>query len=129
VAEPAIIRVLVVEDEALIRMTLRFMLEDLGCEVVGETSYGEDVRMMCEEVSPEVVFMDIRLKGTMDGIQAAGQVNEAGNAAIVFMSAYDYAGRTQAGNLRNVVAFVGKPFLQEDIETVLPAVRKLRSTD
>ena len=120
------LRVILVEDEALIRMTLRFMLEDMGCSIVAETSYGEDVRALCEQQRPDAVFMDIRLRGAMDGIDAARQVNGAGNAVIVFMSAFDYEERIRGSDLENVAAFVNKPFLEENIQTVLPVVRSIR---
>ena len=71
---PHAIRALLVEDEVLIRMTLRFMLEDLGCEIVGETGFGEEAPELSRKLSPDVVFMDIRLNGKIDGIEAARRI-------------------------------------------------------
>lgn len=121
-----VVKALLVEDEVLIRMTLRFMLEDLGCEVVGETAFGEEVRSLSEQLAPDVIFMDIRLKGSMDGIDAAREIHGVDTAAVVFMSAYDYEQKIKASALSNVVAFINKPFLKDNIAAVLPSVRSFK---
>ena len=63
-------RVLIAEDEALIRMDLREMLEEEGHEVVGEARDGAEAVELARDLRPDIVFMDIKMPG-MDGIEAA----------------------------------------------------------
>jgi CheY-like chemotaxis protein len=61
-------RVLVVEDEILIRKYVALLLESVGCTIVGETAYAEKAILLAKEKSPDLILMDIRLKGGIKGI-------------------------------------------------------------
>jgi len=119
------LRAVICEDEALIRMTLKLMLTEMGCDVVGETAYGEEAVSLVETHRPDVVFLDIRLKDDVDGVEAALRINTLCNAAIVFMSAYDYDERIRATGLQRIAAIVSKPFLQSRIDAALASVTDL----
>ena len=64
-------RILIVEDEAITALDLRFSLEELGYEVIDTVGTGQDAIDMAAETVPDVVLMDIKLKGDMEGIDAA----------------------------------------------------------
>ncbi|MGD2085883.1 MAG: response regulator [Candidatus Aminicenantes bacterium] len=107
-------RVLVVEDEILIRKYVVLLLESVGCTIVGETGYGKKAIPLAREKLPELILMDIRLKGDMDGIEAAKQISSHSNAAILFMSAYDYQKKVEAQHISNTLGYLKKPV--EDYE-------------
>jgi YesN/AraC family two-component response regulator len=107
-------RVLVVEDEILIRKYVNLLLESVGCTIVGETAYAERAIPLAREKSPDLILMDIRLKGDMDGVEAAKEISRHSNAAILFMSAYDYQKRVEALQLPNTLGYLKKPL--EDYE-------------
>jgi len=112
-------RVLVVEDEILIRKYIILLLESVGCTVVGETSYAEKAIRLAREKSPELILMDIRLKGKMDGIEAAREISSHSNAAILFMSAYDYQKQTEVRQIPNMLGYLKKPVEDYDLVTYL----------
>jgi YesN/AraC family two-component response regulator len=112
-------RVLVVEDEILIRKYVILLLESLGCSIVGETAYAEKAISLAREKSPELVLMDIRLKGNMDGIEAAKVIGSHSNAAILFMSAYDYQKQVEAQKIPNILGYLKKPLEDYELEPYL----------
>ena len=115
-------RVLVVEDEILIRKYVILLLESVGCTIVGETAYAEKAIPLAREKSPDLILMDIRLKGDMDGIEAAKEIGCHSNAAILFMSAYDYQKKVETLQLPNILGYMKKPL--EDYE-LGPYLKKL----
>jgi len=83
-------KVLIVEDERLIAENLRFILEERGYQVIGIVASGEDAFLMTSIMSPDVVLMDIRIHGTVDGIEAAKRIRNlhGRDLPVVFLSAY-----------------------------------------
>ena len=79
--------ILIVEDEYLIANDLSSMLKRMGYEVLDILSCGEDVLQKVSEVSPDLVLMDIRLGGDMDGIEAAKQIKDRSNIPIMYLTA------------------------------------------
>jgi len=79
--------ILIVEDEYLIANDLSSMLKRMGYEVLDILSCGEDVLQKVSEVSPDLVLMDIRLGGDMDGIEAAKQIKDCSNIPIIYLTA------------------------------------------
>lgn len=84
----ALRRVLIVEDEVVIAMTLESYVEDLGLEVCGVAATGADAVEMARSLRPDLILMDVTLIGAMDGIEAAQIAREAIGARIVFVTAY-----------------------------------------
>ncbi len=85
---PGAARVLIVEDEVLMAMSLAMDLRNAGYEVADRLPSGEEAVEFMRTSPAEVVIMDIRLTGEMDGIEAAAQIREFSEAPIVFMSGY-----------------------------------------
>lgn len=81
-------RVLIVEDEVVIAMTLEGYAEDLGLAVCGVAATGADAVEMARSLRPDLILMDVNLIGPMDGIEAAQISHQAIGARIVFVTAY-----------------------------------------
>jgi CheY-like chemotaxis protein len=84
--EPA--RVLIVEDEAILAANLEDQVREMGHRVVAVTGSGERAVRLSRREMPDLVLMDIRLEGEMDGLEAAGRIREAQGSAVVFITAY-----------------------------------------
>ncbi len=112
-------RVLIAEDEALIRMDLREMLEEEGHEVVGEARDGAEAVELARALKPDVVFMDIRMPG-VDGIAAAADITAEALAAVVMVTAYSQSTLAEQAAKAGAMAYVVKPFSRNDI---IPAMQ------
>jgi CheY-like chemotaxis protein len=117
-------RILIVEDERLIAEDLKEILVNSGYQVVGIFSSGEEVLQNINDINPDVILMDIRLKGTMDGIQTAITIyNTIKQIPIVFLTAHS---RNQYPHLSSLppssFVYVNKPFQHE---TLLRGIKRL----
>jgi len=112
-------RVLIAEDEAIIRMDLKEMLEEDGHEVVGEARDGAEAIAIARELLPDIVFMDINMPG-VDGIQAACTIGEEQLAPVVMVTAFSQSGYVEQACAAGAMAYVVKPFSRADI---LPAMQ------
>ncbi|HSK46948.1 MAG TPA: response regulator [Coriobacteriia bacterium] len=112
-------RVLIAEDEALIRMDLREMLEEEGHEVVGEARDGAEAIELAERLRPDVVFMDINMPG-ISGIEAATALGESRIAPVVMVTAFSQATYVEQACSAGAMAYVVKPFSRADI---IPAMQ------
>ena len=120
-------RVLIVEDEAIIALDLKYRLRRLGYEVVGCTDTGEDaIRYACA-MQPDLVLMDIQLKGPIDGIQAACQIRENIDIPVIFTSAQnDLATEMQIAKARPLfsMGFLSKPFADHTLQEIMGAMAR-----
>ena len=82
------VQVLIVEDEAIVSMDLRYKLEALGYSVPAEIGSGEEAVDAASRLRPDVVLMDIKLSGEMDGIDAAAQIRDQFGVPVVYLTAY-----------------------------------------
>lgn len=110
---------LIAEDEALIRMDLREMLEEEGHEVVGEARDGAEAVDLARELIPDVVFMDVKMPGT-DGITAAALITEEAIAPVVMVTAFSQAAYVEDAAEAGALGYLVKPFEKKDI---LPAMQ------
>lgn len=118
------IRVMLVEDETIIRKYLALICMNMGCQVVAETGFGEEVMNLYHDSNPDVIFMDIKLKGSTSGIDAALQISKKTDTPIVFISAYDYEHLVRDLHIKNTLAFIPKPAEPENIEPIVEELRR-----
>jgi CheY-like chemotaxis protein len=81
-------RILIVEDESIVQLDLQRRLERLGHSVVGTASRGEEAVSKAVELKPDLVIMDVRLDGAMDGIEAARRIRGEQGTPVVYVTAY-----------------------------------------
>ena len=117
------IRVLIAEDEALIRLDLKEMLEEEGFEVVGEAGDGEAAVSLVEEHRPDLVVMDVKMP-RLDGISAAERIAAARLAPVVMLTAFSQRELVERAREAGAMAYVVKPFDKADL---LPAVEMAMS--
>ena len=111
-------RVLIAEDEALIRMDLREMLEEEGHEVVGEARDGAEAIALARTARPDIVFMDVKMPN-VDGIEAARTISEEAIAPVVMLTAFSQAGLVEEAAKAGAMGYVVKPFSRNDLRPAM----------
>ncbi|MDR0504474.1 MAG: response regulator [Bifidobacteriaceae bacterium] len=111
-------RVVVAEDEALIRLDVVETLREAGYQVVGEASDGQEAVRLTTELQPDLVVMDVKMPG-MDGIAAAEQIAADRLAPVVMLTAFSQAELVERARDAGAMAYVVKPFTSADL---LPAI-------
>lgn len=111
-------KVLVAEDEALIRLDLVELLTAEGYEVIGEAGDGEQALAMARELEPDLVVMDVKMP-KMDGISAASAIAEERIAPVVMLTAFSQRELVERAREAGAMAYVVKPF---DASDVVPAI-------
>ena len=111
-------RVIIADDESIVRVDLKEMLTNLGYLVVGEVGDGQSAVNLARELKPDVVLMDIRMPD-MDGIEAAKILTEERIAPVVLLTAYSQKDLVDRAKESGVVGYLVKPFRESDL---LPAI-------
>jgi two-component system, response regulator PdtaR len=111
-------KVLIAEDEAIIRLDLKEMLEEEGLQVVGEAADGEAVLRLAAERHPDLVIMDIKMPG-LDGLSAAERLAEKGEAAVLILTAFSQKDLVQRAAEAGAMGYLVKPFQRSDL---IPAI-------
>ena len=117
-SDPPPTRVLIAEDEALIRLDLREMLEEEGFDVVGEAADGEQAVALARELVPDLLICDIKMP-KMDGIAVAAQVTGERIAPVVMLTAFSQRDLIERARDAGAMAYLVKPFQKRDL---LPAI-------
>ena len=117
-AKPVERRVLVAEDEALIRLDLVEMLKEEGYQVVGEAGDGQEAVRLAEELRPDLVILDIKMP-KMDGIEAASNIAGERIAPVVILTAFSQRDLVERARDAGAMSYLVKPFAKRDL---VPAV-------
>ena len=110
-------RILVVEDEAIVAMMIKKRLINMGYIVSGVASTGKDAIIKVEGTFPDLVLMDIMLKGDMDGIEAASEIRKRFSIPIVYLTAYSDETTLERAKLTEPYGYIMKPFTEHDLHT------------
>ena len=113
------VQVLIVEDEAIVSMDLRYKLESLGYSVPAEVSSGEEAVEAASRLRPDLVLMDIRLSGKMDGIDAAAQIREQFDVPVVYVTAYTDEATLHRAKLTEPFGYLLKPMDPRALQSVV----------
>jgi len=109
-------RVLVVEDEVLVARDIQARLQRMGYDVVGTVARGEDAVSTALAKLPDLILMDINLRGEMDGIEAAIRINEVRSIPVIFCTAYSNDEVLERAKITSPFGYVLKPFDNRELE-------------
>jgi response regulator NasT len=115
-AAPA--RVVIAEDEAIVRLDLKEILVSAGYEVVGETGRGDEAVTLVEEHGPDLAILDIKMPG-MDGLRAAREITSRHQVAVLLLTAFSQRDLIEEARDSGVSAYLIKPFRPREL---LPAI-------
>ncbi len=108
-------RILVVEDEAIVAMGIKQKVEDLGHEVVDIAYTGEDAVATALETQPDLILMDIVLKGNMDGIEAATKIRNQLDIPVIYLTAYSDEEVLERARMTEPYGYIIKPFKKSEL--------------
>jgi response regulator NasT len=112
------VRVVIAEDEAIIRLDLKETLEEEGYEVVGETGRGDEAVTLVRELQPDLAILDIKMPG-MDGITAAREIATGRRAAVLILTAFSQRDLVQQASEAGAMNYLVKPFQKS---ALIPAI-------
>jgi two-component system, response regulator PdtaR len=112
------VRVVIAEDEAIIRLDLKETLEEEGYEVVGETGRGDEAVELVREHKPDIAILDIKMPG-LDGLSAAREITKERNAAVLILTAFSQRDLIEQARDAGALAYLVKPFQRSEL---IPAV-------
>lgn len=118
---PPPVRLVVVDDDTLIRFYLTEIVEQMGHEVVGATGDAASAVALCAAERPDVVLMDVRLGGRPDGIDAAAEIAAVAQAQVVFITGSSDPATVERMKAAKPLAVLYKPILPEQLARVLRA--------
>jgi response regulator NasT len=116
--EPRRTRVVIAEDEAIIRLDLRELLEEEGYEIAGETGRGDEAVDLVRGLRPELAILDIKMPG-LDGLAAARQIAGERLAAVLILTAFSQRDLVEQARDAGALAYLVKPFQKSDL---VPAI-------
>jgi signal transduction histidine kinase len=111
--------ILVVEDESIVAMDMERRLRGLGYEVAGRVLTGPDAVTQTSQLKPDVVLMDIHLKGKMDGIEAAGLIKREYDVPVIYITAYSDQATLERAKETEPYGYILKPFQEREIHSVI----------
>lgn len=110
--------IVIAEDEAIIRLDLREMLEEEGYTVVGEAGRGDQAVELVRDLKPDVVILDVKMPG-MDGIEAARRITNDASSAVLMLTAFSQREVIEQARDAGALAYLVKPFQKTDL---VPAI-------
>ncbi|MDE0805356.1 MAG: response regulator [Acidimicrobiales bacterium] len=111
-------RVVIAEDEAIIRLDLKETLEEEGYDVVGETGRGDEAVELVKDLEPDLAILDVRMPG-LDGLAAAREISTTKQSAVLILTAYSQRDLIEQARDAGALAYLVKPFQRSEL---IPAV-------
>ena len=112
-------RVLIVEDDRIVARDIRMQVGRMGHSVVGTTGSGEEAVALARSIQPDLVLMDIRLEGEMDGIEAARQIRSGDGIPVIFLTAYGTEDVVRRASETDPFGYLLKPFEEPQMRTII----------
>ena len=123
-------RVVIAEDEAIIRLDLKETLEEEGYEIVGETGRGDEAVQMVKDLEPDLAILDIKMPG-LDGLSAAREITSERRAAVLILTAFSQRDLIEQARDAGALAYLVKPFQRSElvpaVEVALGRFKELRA--
>lgn len=111
--------ILIVEDESIVAQEIKICLENMGHAVASMAKRGEEAIIKAEEDLPDIILMDIQLKGQMDGIEAADIIQSRLGIPVIFLTAYHDDERLERAKFTRPYGYVLKPFQERDLKITI----------
>lgn len=115
------LRILIVEDEQLVAMDAEMQLVAFGYEVTGIAATGKEALRLAETTQPNLILMDVQLRGSRDGFATAAEVQQQMNIPIVFVTAFGNEEAQRRAKAASPYGFLIKPYRPEDLRAVVSA--------
>ncbi len=112
-------QILVVEDQPIVAMTIERQLRQLGYQVVKKVTYGEEAILQAADIRPDLVLMDIRLRGEMDGVEAAEQIRAQLGIPVVYVTGHADQETLRRAKVSAPFGYILKPFKGRDLEVAI----------
>ncbi len=113
------VSIMLVEDEAIIAMDLRFSLQQAGYQVGSIAATGEEAIEIARRESPDIMLIDIRLAGDLDGIETAQKIRATSDIPLIFMTGYEDEKLHRRANQLNPLAYLIKPVKLHELTTAI----------
>lgn len=111
--------ILIVEDEAVVALEMKINLEAMGYKVAGRADNGPQAIELSQQLNPDIILMDIRLKGPMDGIDAAFEIRKIQKTPVVFLTAYAEEEKLQRAKVIMPFGYLLKPVQDRDLKVTV----------
>ncbi len=115
-------KILIVEDEAIIARDIQNILSRFGYQVSGMASSGEESIQKARDLNPDLVLMDVKLKGSMDGIEAGHEIHDHLHIPVVYLTAFGEDKTLEGAQPNNGFMKILKPFEEKDIQCVIQMI-------
>ncbi len=116
------INILIVEDEMIIAANISLILNSLGYDVMGLVPRGEEALVLLKENTPDIVLMDINLKGTIDGVETVRQMQQFCDVPVIYLTANNDEKNFNRAKETRPFAFIAKPFKKLDLQRAIELV-------
>ena len=113
------VRILVVEDQAIVALDIERKLTKLGYQVVGVVFSGEEAIAHAADACPDLVLMDIKLRGAMDGIEAASEIRERFHIPVIYLTALSDPETMKRALHSHPYGYVVKPFMGKELRQAI----------
>ncbi len=122
-------RILVVEDEAVLRLGTTLHLKSFGFNVVGNFRSGEDAIKQVTDLKPDLVLMDIELAGNIDGIETVRQIQEKIDIPVIYLTVFSDGETIKRAKSTNPFRYMNKPFNEEELKFTIEAAIESHKKD
>ncbi|MEE9543318.1 MAG: response regulator [Thermodesulfobacteriota bacterium] len=113
------VKIMVVDDEVLVAQDLKHRLENLGYEVSAIAHTGEEAIAGAKETRPDLVIMDIQLRGEMDGIEAAEAIKDSFGISVLYLTAFSDDATLERAKVTLPFAYLLKPFVERELHSTI----------
>lgn len=121
-------KIMIVEDDGIVLLFVQKLIQQLGYTVVATATSGEEAVQKAESTQPDLVIMDIRLDGAMDGIAAAKEIGSRWQIPVVFVTGHGDADTRRQGEAANPAGYLIKPFIKNNVVETIQSALQGRST-
>lgn len=122
-------KILIVEDESIIAKDLQNILKSFGFEVCHVVSSGEEALQVASQSLPDVILMDVKLRGAMSGIEAAKSIHKSLDIPVIYLTAFGDESTVRDALTHRDFAYIRKPFEEREIEMIVRLALQKSSKD